>query len=366
MKKPPQFNIGWEVEAIRKPTHIHPGVMAGYDTSVGGEQAEYRLDKEMIGDNRHVMWLLKTVMQNPRFKMDGTCGYHIHLSPVKDGRKTSLWAGWMMTLGQCIETEMFRAIPKSRSNNRFCWLLAEQAPNSFHPIKVRYPSSKYHNDYRHAWIHPTEIYRPGGIGTVEIRNMGEAQDYVYLHAWTMICLFMAQKAWGLIDDPSGLHTAIKEMSQELAPLITYQRGGNRRQLTNCAILTGNKTGYYDDSPLPGLVALGSHGVRPVDELHRRNENTANSFIQNIAFGDRLSPQSLTHNHVFSESAHSLGGGTSVSLPTPYLTKSCSACNEYSRYVTALEKYISDQQDAALNRVAEAPPLSQRPDLDDLY
>lgn len=270
-----------------------------------------------------------------------------------------------MTLGQCIEKVMFKALPRSRSSNRYCWLLSDSAPKSFHPTKVRYPSGKYHNDYRHAWIHPTEIYRPGGIGTVEIRNMGESQDYMYLHAWTLICLLMAQKAWALIDDPSELHSRVKEMESALSSLIAYQATHRRVNLTNCVRNVGYETGYYDKTPILGLVGLGRDEATYIDQRHWRNKNTVDTYIRSIVHGDRLHVQTVEHNHSFTESSHSIGGGAAISLPTPYMTKSCSGCHEFSRYIEALETQLSSQQFAMAYGTDDGERVT-RNDPDDQY
>jgi len=218
-RKPITFNIGWEIEAIKGIEKVPDGVISKHDGSVGGEGMEYCLDPELVGDNSRAMNLLRQVVTNPKLRVDKSCGFHVHISVRGLSKeKEKSWAGWMTTLARLTEDEAFKAVPSSRNNNSMCLRLK----STKYSIKNRhYSNSKYDNSDRYFWLNVVEIFRPGGIRTVENRLLGNTHRFIWLQAWTALFIHIARIALDLMDDPSGLQWRVDEINEAYKKLSMY-------------------------------------------------------------------------------------------------------------------------------------------------
>jgi len=133
-----------------------------------------------------------------------------------------VWASWMVQLARAIEADAWQAVPESRRLNNYCrpWSALNGAVQTmtYHPVK-------YHNSaLRYQWVNVVEMFRPGGIGTVEIRLLGNTRRFTYLLGWISACQIMANSAWKLVADPSAsvleiqtVKSAFQSVARDIRP-----------------------------------------------------------------------------------------------------------------------------------------------------
>lgn len=197
----PTITLGWELEAVRRAKRHVDGLEIAHDGSVRGEGLEYRVKRENVFNPTKSLAILRNLATDPYLQVDGSCGFHVHLGLGRRTRKIHPWAGWFVTLARELEKEAFACVPESRRQNRFCQSWTRH-PGTI--IAKVYSSSKSDNRERYNWVNPVEIFRPGGIRTIEVRLMGECKRYTHLIGWISVCRLMAMSAWTLIFDPSRL------------------------------------------------------------------------------------------------------------------------------------------------------------------
>lgn len=207
-----KFKIGWELEATKRANKTHKAINITGDGSVHGSGVEYRMKKDFVHDRFAVMEALRHLTSDRVLRTDSSCGFHVHLSPERKTRSMQAWVGWMVTLARMVENEAFMAVPPSRQNNSFCrkWESDDDSVKA-----KRYRSSKYDNDERYKWLNVVEVYRRGGIKTVEIRLLGSTHRFSYLGAWVAFCYAMGLEAWKLINDPSHLLKSVNKLKNML-------------------------------------------------------------------------------------------------------------------------------------------------------
>lgn len=200
-RKTPNFSLGWELEAIHRAKNRVSGVECGHDGSVGGQALEYKISKECVFDPHKSLAALRALATDPEIQVDRSCGFHVHIGLGKRTRHLKTWAKWFVQLARDVESEAFAAVPVGRRENRYCrsW---KGYPESLEVQTFR--ASKHDNGLRYSWVNPVEIFRPGGIRTIEIRLMGNTKRYSQLLAWTSACRIMAASSWALMFDPSSL------------------------------------------------------------------------------------------------------------------------------------------------------------------
>lgn len=205
--KKPEFSLGWELEACQGAVIAPEGIEVGYDGSVNGEKLEYKVELPYVTNIEASMAVLGNLMRLKRLKIDSSCGFHIHIG-LKNYPKSfpgfqGLWASWCVVLAKEVENAVFDCVPESRKVNRNCkkWL-GIYIPQGV--VKQPYRSSKYDNQHRYHWVNITEMFRPGGLKTVEIRLMGDTNDYLVLLSWMATFLSFARHAYTLVYDPSRL------------------------------------------------------------------------------------------------------------------------------------------------------------------
>lgn len=201
--KIPPFTLGWELEATSAASGEIVGLEAGTDGSVNGDALEYKTMRESVNDPLVSLRILRQLCASKTLEVDRSCGFHVHIGLGTRSRRIHQWAAWFVTLARCVEESAFGAVPMSRRENHYCrkWRIFDQAS----VIEQAYAASKHHNPSRYNWVNPVEIFREGGIRTIEIRLMGHSRSYPYLLSWVSACQLMAASAWRLVFDPSRLH-----------------------------------------------------------------------------------------------------------------------------------------------------------------
>ncbi len=197
------FTLGWELEANRRASITPTRSILERDGSVSGDGAEYKIREEYVTSPDIVIETLKELVSDSALRVDRSCGFHVHIGLYGNRNQTQgrVWASWMVTLARSIENSAFESVPESRRNNNYCRRFGE---NSTAVQSVSYSASKYSNDGRYYWMNVVEMFRPGGIKTVEIRLLGNTRRFSYLLAWISVCNLMARSAWRLTNDPSAL------------------------------------------------------------------------------------------------------------------------------------------------------------------
>lgn len=208
----PVFTFGWELEATGRSHRTIPDVMVGHDGSVSGDGLEYRTRRESVFDPERSLAALRALTMSPGLQVDRSCGFHVHVGLGIRTRKLHSWAANFVTLARIIEPDVFAAVPESRRENHYCRSWKDFRGSVIAP---QYSANKHNNGTRYCWINPVEIFRPGGIRTIEIRLMGHSKNYLYLLAWTSFCRRMAASSWALVHDPSRLEQEILDLKEAI-------------------------------------------------------------------------------------------------------------------------------------------------------
>lgn len=205
-----QLTLGWELEANRECDRMPAGIIRHEDGSVNGDAAEYVVMPGLTKSPRYVLGLLKELVHRPYLNTDDSTGFHVHVSA---GNLTlPRLRGWAIATEQlalAIEDAAFKAVPESRQENEFCRPIV--------PIRngERFSINKYDNrPRRYHWLNTVEIFRPGGIRTMEIRLLGHTHRWKYLLSWTLFCMELARRGYMYAQRPlenAGHAEALMEM-----------------------------------------------------------------------------------------------------------------------------------------------------------
>jgi len=208
----PNFSLGWELEATNRARKVLTGIEVDHDGSVNGEQIEYRVSKKLVFNPRQSLAALRALCSDPYLRTDESCGFHVHVGLGVRSKRIHQWAAAFVTLARHVETEAFAAVPGSRTGSTYCrsW---KNSPDSI--LDEKYPKGKHSCPNRYNWVNPVEIFRPGGIRTIEIRLMGDTHRYLYLLAWISFCRRMAASAWLVSLDISKEHEEVRVLKQHL-------------------------------------------------------------------------------------------------------------------------------------------------------
>ena len=137
-------------------------------------------------------------------KVNKSCGIHIHIGNPRRTPRKSEWSAeeiqtWL-TVCSLLEERLFAIVPASRLNNQYCKKISESyTPSDFKNNCPIGPvvSRKYSNPKRYCWLNLIETKRRGttevpgrseseGLGTVEIRMLGNTKRFEYIWAWTRL------------------------------------------------------------------------------------------------------------------------------------------------------------------------------------
>lgn len=207
------FTLGWELEANHVPTRIPKGINHISDGSVNGDGAEFVVLPAITKSPKYVLGLLKELVHAPKLNTDKSCGYHVHVSASNlTIREMREWAIATEHLAMMIEDAAFKAVPDARQSNSYCRRIRPITNGtSFH-------SRKYSNDRRYHWLNTVEMFRPGGIHTLENRLLGNTHRWKYVLAWSLFSMELARRGWELTLKPfdSSEHVnALTEMLQRI-------------------------------------------------------------------------------------------------------------------------------------------------------
>lgn len=171
------------------------------DGSVNGSGWEYRLRKPdgLVKGLENLLELIKK--RKP--VVDTSCGAHFHFSVVKDfsDKQVALskgeleqWATYVYVFAKIVEDEVLKCVPESRVDNRYCRRLALPNGNKLRKSMGRIHGYKYNNNYRYQWVNFIELWRRGGIRTIEFRIMGNTVRPHYLAAGYVLWATIVKEA----------------------------------------------------------------------------------------------------------------------------------------------------------------------------
>lgn len=217
----PKFSLGWELEANHSAARVPEGVAMIGDGSVNGDGREYVVLPSLVRSPKYVLGLLKDLVHSPELNTDKSCGFHVHMG-IKGAPLPRLrqWAVATEILAQGVEDAAFNAVPEARQDNRYC--------RRINPTQLgdRFSAYKYDNERRYNWLNTVEMFRPGGIRTVEVRLMGNTHRWKYLLAWSLFCFNLGREGWRLAQSPfmnreeslATLRNLLERIEKEIRPL----------------------------------------------------------------------------------------------------------------------------------------------------
>src|ERR1035437_2227150 len=202
------LTLGWELEANRKPSNIPEGIELISDGSVDDDSAEYVVMPAITRSPRYVLGLLKDLVHLPGLNTNKSCGFHIHVSAsnISSIARMRQWAIATEHLAMLVEDLAFKAVPESRKSNQYCRRITPlHGGESF-------PSRKYDNSRRYNWLNTVEMFRPGGIRTIEVRLLGHTHRWKYLLAWSLFSMELASRGWKVSNDPYNVTKHVELIS----------------------------------------------------------------------------------------------------------------------------------------------------------
>ena len=268
--KPPVFTFGWELEASTSALRRYSDIEAGHDGSVSGDAMEYKVAAKAVKDPVRSLLALRRLLSDPEIGVDESCGFHVHVGLPFRTRHAELWAQCFVALAREVEARAFEAVPDSRRENSYCRAWATQLSGikefTYHPQKYDNAPARY------QWVNVVEMFRRGGIKTVEVRLMGDSQSYCYLLAWTAFCRLMAQAAWRSMGDISSIQKEAEELKKVLREIRdSFLLGLNSSQIR-----------AYHALSLARKVGLAESNKRPLEVLAR-----AEKMDKTFRLGDKV-------------------------------------------------------------------------------
>jgi len=127
-------------------------------------------------------------------KVNKSCGVHVHIGkPNGRGGDNSYWSEsdvrtWI-TVCCLLEERLFTLVPSSRADNQYCRKLLDgyNVAEFKNTCPLGHVSArKYDNRKRYCWLNLIETKRENGLGTVEIRMLGNTKRFDYIWAWTQL------------------------------------------------------------------------------------------------------------------------------------------------------------------------------------
>lgn len=206
------LTLGWELEANHVPsTSIPNGIERISDGSVDGDGAEFIVMPAVTKSPRYVLGLLKDLVHMPKLNTNKSCGFHIHVSAsnLASSARMKQWAIATEHLGTLIEDLAFKSTPDSRKDNQYCRRIVPLSSGT------SFSSNKYSNDRRYHWLNTVEMFRPGGIRTIEIRLLGHTHRWKYLLAWSLFCMELARRGWEISNNPFEVSSHVDALSRLL-------------------------------------------------------------------------------------------------------------------------------------------------------
>lgn len=205
------LTLGWELEANHAPNKIPAGVEHLSDGSVDGDGAEFVVMPAITKSPRYVLGLLKDLVHAPRLNTNDSCGFHVHVSAsnLSSIARMRQWAIATEHLALQVEDLAFKAVPSSRSGNSYCRRIVPLTHGT------SFTSHKYNNGSRYHWLNIVEMFRPGGIRTIEVRLLGNTHRWKYVLAWSLFCMELARRGWDVANKPFEVSQHVDVLGQML-------------------------------------------------------------------------------------------------------------------------------------------------------
>lgn len=275
----PEFTLGWELEASRRARHHYEGIEVGHDGSVSGDGLEYRVKRDLAFKPRESLAALRKLATDPEIQTNRSCGFHVHVGLVRPSRRLHAWAAWFVTLARELEGSAFMAVPESRRGNNYC---RKWSQDSGSVMSRHYVASKSGNACRYQWVNPVEIFRPGGIRTIEVRLMGDCHRYTYLASWVAACRLMAMSAWALAHDPSRLEIEKKELQAMFLGIErSFLRGPfpMKAAIETTVLIQRSGLGLPHERPLSFLLEMESSIAQEKAYESERERNDRRNLVK---------------------------------------------------------------------------------------
>lgn len=306
-----QYTFGVEIETsggclpFRHAFLNKLNVKCEYDGSVQG--GEY-ITGVMSGDAGfiHLNKLLKLLRQTTT--INKKCGVHVHIGGANFNKSFTVFS---YLLGLRIEEEIFKTLPKSRSNNKYCDYLykleshtidyivstfnihgyeagvdivydglykdmsygdlPDEYNNKMHMHKHGRYCGQYHdvpmsNNFRYKWVNliPCNFNMKGAMSlevaksrnTIEFRNHSASLSSIKIRNWILFCMafvsFVENNKSKILDisNPLTLDTILKEAyGRKATTLINYFE--ERKQMFS----EGSESNEYDENIINGEINL---------------------------------------------------------------------------------------------------------------
>ena len=233
--------IGWELEVSnhvygQKFERRHKDVEHKSDGSLSGDRCLEIVLREPQAFEKSLE-TLKEVITKYEVQVNKTCGFHVHVGLQPKNKKSMI--NNLLIMGTAIEDDMYGSIPDSRSNNQYCLRIGKRFKVNEEMLAKKVGQvndSKYNNDKRYCWLNIIEMIRNGGLGTIEIRSMGDAKDFIYLSNWIYFAAKFVNYANVLdLKDAVSVKSAIKD----LRTLLSYIKENKK------LVVEGKNTEMYN-------------------------------------------------------------------------------------------------------------------------
>lgn len=215
------LTLGWELEANHAPMRVPSGIERISDGSVDGDGTEFVVMPAVTKSPRFVLGLLKDLVHAPRLNTNESCGFHVHVSAsnLSSIARLRQWAIATEHLALQVEDLAFKAVPSSRMGNSYCRRITPLSHGT------SFPSHKYNNHRRYHWLNIVEMFRPGGIRTIEVRLLGNTHRWKYVLAWSLFSMELARRGWDIANKPfdtaehvDALGQMLIKIAKEIKPL----------------------------------------------------------------------------------------------------------------------------------------------------
>lgn len=235
---------GWEFEICRWTAgtnyrSVEPKIVKGSDGSVHDMGLEFRT-REPMSPFDSLQIFHDFIKNSLEIQIDQSAGIHLHFS-VENGRLSPKinrkYLNNLYAIGSMFEDRIFQLVHECRRNNRYCLPLQkametnaeERQATSVQKKLGRISPYKGDNNKRYCWLNFVEIWRQGGIRTVEFRLLGNTKRIEYIAAWFRLCLTMVYGALILdvYKDVNSLANVQKLMNRAIEAMSSVAKADHQ-------------------------------------------------------------------------------------------------------------------------------------------
>ena len=228
--------IGWEFETIE--SSLPKNTRKFYyskktDASVAGDGLEFISTPLSLEDS---IYSLYNFLRSARPDTDKSCGFHVHVSldTFSKSLEKNRIANNLYFLAKEFETRLLECVPPSRQANTYCRKLTYMFSDNQNSLRKKMGtivSEKYRNSKRYCWLNFVELFRRGGIGTIEFRLAGNSSRFFYLSGLIVVYYLLIMGAHELtINNPSRWKRIMEKISLNIERLKNlYERNGDPRE-----------------------------------------------------------------------------------------------------------------------------------------